>query len=98
VPQFQHFAKGAYSASRAGEAELHAGDRSGLGLLPRRPPRLPTGQRTAIARSFLPMECTMFASENCSKLGCFLEAALPGVAPAFALIWMLSFAFSSRVM
>jgi hypothetical protein len=40
----------------------------------------------------------MFASENCSKLGCFLEAALPGVAPAFALISMLSFAFSSRVM
>jgi len=44
------------------------------------------------------MECTMFASENCSKLGCFLEAALPGVAPAFALIWMLSFAFTSWVM
>ena len=39
----------------------------------------------------------MFASENSSKVGCFLEAALPGVAPAFALIWML-IAFTSWVM
>jgi hypothetical protein len=34
----------------------------------------------------------MFASENCSKVGCFLEGALPVVAPAVALIWMLSIA------
>jgi hypothetical protein len=34
----------------------------------------------------------MFASENCSKVGCLLEAALPVVAPAVALIWMLSIA------
>jgi hypothetical protein len=32
----------------------------------------------------------MSASENCSKVGCFLEAALPVIAPAVALIWMLS--------
>jgi hypothetical protein len=45
------------------------------------------------------MECNMFASENCSKIGCFLEAALPGVAPAVALIWMLSIAaFTSWAM
>ena len=37
----------------------------------------------------------MFASENCTKVGCFLEAALP----ALALIWMLSIAtFSSWAM
>ena len=41
----------------------------------------------------------MFASENSSKVGCFLEAALPGVAPAVALICMLSIAaFTSLVM
>jgi len=28
----------------------------------------------------------MFASENCSKAGCFLEGALPVIAPAVALI------------
>jgi hypothetical protein len=28
--------------------------------------------------------------ENCSKVGCFLQAALPVIAPAVALIWMLS--------
>ena len=27
----------------------------------------------------------MFATEHCSKVGCFLEAALPGIAPAVAL-------------
>jgi hypothetical protein len=32
----------------------------------------------------------MFASERCSKTGCFLEAALPIVAPAAALVSMLS--------
>jgi hypothetical protein len=32
----------------------------------------------------------MFAGENCSKVGCFLEAALPLIAPAVALIGMLS--------
>jgi hypothetical protein len=32
----------------------------------------------------------MSASENCSKVGCFLEAALPVIAPTVALIWMLS--------
>ena len=49
-------------------------------------------RRVAIARSLLPMESEMFASENCSKVGCFLEAALPAVAPAVALISMLSIA------
>jgi hypothetical protein len=34
----------------------------------------------------------MFASENCSKVGCVLEGALPIIAPAVALIWMLSIA------
>jgi hypothetical protein len=34
----------------------------------------------------------LFASENCSKVGCFLEGALPIIAPAVALIWMLSIA------
>jgi len=34
----------------------------------------------------------MFASESCSKVGCFLEAALPVIAPAVALVWMLSIA------
>jgi hypothetical protein len=34
----------------------------------------------------------MFVSESCSKIGCFLEAAMPAIAPAFALIWMLSIA------
>ncbi len=32
----------------------------------------------------------MFASESCSKVGCFLEAAMPAIAPAVALVWMLS--------
>ena len=32
----------------------------------------------------------MSTGENCSKVGCFLEAALPVIAPAVALIWMLS--------
>jgi hypothetical protein len=32
----------------------------------------------------------MFAGENCLKVGCFLEAALPLIAPAVALIGMLS--------
>ena len=34
----------------------------------------------------------MVASESCSKVGCFLEAALPAIAPAVALVWMLSIA------
>ena len=34
----------------------------------------------------------MFASESCSKIGCFLEAALPVIGPAVALVWMLSIA------
>jgi hypothetical protein len=38
------------------------------------------------------MESEMYASENCSKVGCFLEAALPAIAPAVALFWMLSIA------
>ena len=42
----------------------------------------------------LPMEGKMFATEHCSKVGCFLEAALPGIAPAVALICMLSIAAS----
>lgn len=38
----------------------------------------------------------MFASESCSKFGCVLEAALPVIGPAVALVWMLSIAaFSS---
>ena len=37
----------------------------------------------------------MFANERCSKIGCFLEAALPIVAPVVALVSMLSiFAFA----
>ena len=32
----------------------------------------------------------MFGSENCSKIGCFLEGALPVIAPVVALVWMLS--------
>jgi hypothetical protein len=43
----------------------------------------------------LPVESKMFANERCSKIGCFLEAALPIVAPAVALVSMLSiFAFA----
>jgi hypothetical protein len=38
------------------------------------------------------MESEMFASESCSKVGCLLEAALPIIAPAVALAWMLSIA------
>jgi len=38
------------------------------------------------------MESEMFASENCSKVGCFLEAAMPSIAPAVGSIWMLSIA------
>jgi hypothetical protein len=34
----------------------------------------------------------MFARENCSKVGYFLEAALPVIAPSVALVWMLSIA------
>jgi hypothetical protein len=34
----------------------------------------------------------MFAGENCSKIGCFLEAALPVIAPSVALVWMLAIA------
>jgi hypothetical protein len=41
----------------------------------------------------------MFASESYSKIGCFLEGVLPAIAPAVALIWMLSIAaFSCRMM
>jgi hypothetical protein len=36
----------------------------------------------------------MFASESCSKFGCVLEAALPVIGPAVALVWMLSIADS----
>jgi hypothetical protein len=45
--------------------------------------RPPTG-------SFGQWRVKMFAGENCSKVGCFLEAALPLIAPAVALIGMLS--------
>jgi len=34
----------------------------------------------------------MFAGENCSKIGCFFEAALTVIAPSVALVWMLSIA------
>jgi hypothetical protein len=45
------------------------------------------------------MESEMFASENCSKVGCFLEAAMPAIAPAVALISMISVvAFSCLAM
>jgi hypothetical protein len=57
--------------------------------------RLPVcrpGQASGDRKSLLPMESTMFASENCSKVGCFVEAALPAVGPFVALIWMLSIA------
>src|ERR1700745_1202282 len=37
-------------------------------------------------------ESEMLASESCSKVGCFLEAAFPAIAPAVALFWMLSIA------
>jgi hypothetical protein len=36
------------------------------------------------------METTMFEREECSRSGCFLEAALPLIAPAVALFSMLS--------
>jgi len=37
----------------------------------------------------------MFASENCAKIACFLEDALPVIAPAVGLVSMLSiFTFS----
>jgi hypothetical protein len=49
----------------------------------RRPARLP---------SFRQWRVIMFARENCSKVGCFLEAALPVIAPSVALVWMLSIA------
>jgi hypothetical protein len=45
------------------------------------------------------MESEMFAIENYSKVGCFLEAAMPAIAPAVALISMLSIvAFSCWAM
>lgn len=34
----------------------------------------------------------MFATERCAKIGCFLKAALPIVAPAIALVSILSIA------
>ncbi len=34
----------------------------------------------------------MFARENCSKVGCFLEAVLPVLGPVVALIGLLSIA------
>jgi hypothetical protein len=37
-------------------------------------------------------ESEMSASESCSKVGCFLEAALPVIAAAVALVSMLSIA------
>jgi hypothetical protein len=37
-------------------------------------------------------ESEMFASESCSKVGRFLEAALPVIAPAVAMVSMLSIA------
>jgi hypothetical protein len=41
----------------------------------------------------------MFASESCSKVGCFLDAALPIIEPAVALVGMLLIAaFSSWAM
>jgi hypothetical protein len=84
--------KGSYSASQTKKAELHAENGGGIDRyyadrLPCRP-----GQASSAARSLLPMESTMFASENCSKAGCFVEAALPAVGPVVALIWMLSIA------
>jgi|HubBroStandDraft_2_1064218.scaffolds.fasta_scaffold311292_2 hypothetical protein len=39
-----------------------------------------------------PWRTKMFARQKCSKVGCFLEAALPIVAPAIGLLSMLSLA------
>src|SRR5260370_376025 len=69
---------------------------------------VPTGEATGPARCSLapggvigtnpeklPVESKMFANERCSKIGCFLEGALPVIAPAVALVSMLSiFAFA----
>ena len=56
-------------------------------------------RRPAHPRSFRQRRVMMFAREKCSKLGCFLEAALPVIGPVVALVWMLSIAaFSSGVM
>ena len=60
----------------------------------RPPPRLPAGSASNYHQILPPMEGKMFATEHCSKVGCFLEAALPGIAPAVALICMLSIAAS----
>ena len=65
----------------------------------RPPPRLPAGSASNYHQILPPMEDKMFATEHCSKVGCFLEAAMPGIAPAVALICMLSIAaFASWVM
>jgi hypothetical protein len=42
--------------------------------------------------SFRQWRVKMFAGEKCSKVGCFLEAALPVIAPSVALVLMLSIA------
>jgi hypothetical protein len=55
----------------------------GKACFDRRPAHLP---------SFRQWRVKMFAGENCSKIGCFLEAALPVIAPSVALVWMLSMA------
>jgi hypothetical protein len=49
-------------------------------------------RRPAHLPSFRQWRVKMFAGENCSKIGCFLEAALPVIAPSVALVWMLSIA------
>ena len=49
-------------------------------------------RRASPTGSFRQWRVKMFARENCSKVGCFLEGALPIIAPAVALIWMLSIA------
>jgi len=54
---------------------------------------MPAGCRTAPGGfDAVKWRAKMFARENCSKVGCFLEAALPLAAPSVALVWMLSIA------
>ena len=60
----------------------------------RPPPRLPAGSASNYHQILPPMEGKMFATEHCSKVCCFLEATLPGIAPAVALICKLSIAAS----
>jgi hypothetical protein len=75
------------------KAELHVEKRGRIGCCQADHPVCRWVKRVTIGAARQPEgDPKMFARENCSKVGCFLEGALPIIAPTIALVWMLSIA------